>query len=100
VGRCKNKYASINRQTFALNSKPEGVDHDGLRRLLAVNCLPHPGEKRLVDFAKKFCAKRPAEMEAQIEQVIAAVADLQAILPGFNKLVDEMEKLLRAEKLV
>jgi hypothetical protein len=57
--------------------------------LLAVNRLPHPGEKRLVDFAKKFWAKRPAKMEGQIEHVIAAVADPQAILPGFNKLVDE-----------
>ncbi len=68
--------------------------------LFAVNRLPHPGEKRLVDFAKKFCAKRPAEMETQIEQVIAAVADPQTILPAVNKLVDEMEKLLMAEKLV
>jgi hypothetical protein len=65
-----------------------------------VNRLPHPGEKRLVDFAQKFCAKLPAEMEAQIEQVIAALADSQTILPAVNKLVDEMEKLLMAEKLV
>lgn len=39
-------------------------------------------------------------MEAQIEHVIAAVADPQAVLPAANELVDEMEKLLMAEKLV
>jgi hypothetical protein len=65
-----------------------------------VNRLPHPGEKRLVDFAKKFCAKRPVEMEVQIEQVITAMADPQNSLHAVNKLIDELEKLLMAEKLV
>jgi len=68
--------------------------------LFAVNRLPHPGEKRLAAFAKKFCAKRPEEMEAQIEQIIAAVAYPQTILPAVNKLLDDLEKLLMAEKLV
>ncbi len=68
--------------------------------LFAFNRLPHPGEKRLVDFAKKFCASLPVEMETQMTQIIKTLADREAILPAINKLLDGLETLLIAEKLL
>ena len=49
--------------------------------LFAINEQPHPGEKRLVNYAEQLCAKRPAKMREQVEKVVkepsvAAVDDL------------------------
>lgn len=71
--------------------------------LFALNRLPHPGEKRLVEFAQKFCAQRPAGMEEHIRRVIGALAaasDAPAILPAINALIDGLEKLLISERLL
>ena len=68
--------------------------------LFAVNRLPHPGEKRLVGFAKKFCTTLPAEIETQVAQVIKALAHHETILPAINKLLDGLETLLIVGKLL
>ncbi|MCG3119306.1 MAG: hypothetical protein ALAOOOJD_01693 [bacterium] len=71
--------------------------------LFALNRLPHPGEKRLVEFAKKFCALRPAKMEEHINLLIgagAATSHSPAILHSVNLLIDGLESLLLSEELL
>lgn len=68
--------------------------------LFALNRLPHPGEKRLVAFARKHCAKLPDKMEEQIHQLIAATPTPQAALLIANRLIDGLEHLLVAEQLL
>lgn len=68
--------------------------------LFAINRLPHPGEKRLVDFAKKFCLQLPVEMDEQINQVIGSLSNSAAALKAINKLLDGLETLLISEKLI
>jgi len=68
--------------------------------LFAVNRLPHPGEKRLVGFAKKFCPQLPVGMDEQINQVISSLSNSTAALKAINNLLDGLEKLLISEKLI
>lgn len=68
--------------------------------LFAVNRQPHPGEKRLVNFAKNFCVRLPAAMETQITQVLTTLAADETLLPALHKLLEGLENLLRGEKLL
>jgi len=63
--------------------------------VFAVNGQPHPGEKRLLQFARTLCAKLPTEMERRVGTVLAA-------LPGSpipelaNTMLDGLDDLLRS----
>ncbi|HVP54459.1 MAG TPA: DUF4037 domain-containing protein [Candidatus Eisenbacteria bacterium] len=65
--------------------------------LFAVNELPHPGEKRLLQHAAG-CAKVPREMEQQVRAVFAALEDGD-VVARINELIDGLDDLLRLEKL-
>jgi hypothetical protein len=68
--------------------------------LFAVNQLPHPGEKRLIEIAETRCAKRPAGMTQQIESVLRASATLShEVVARADLLVEGLEQLLRSEGL-
>lgn len=68
--------------------------------LFAVNRLPHPGEKRLVQIALERCALLPAGLQAQVQGLIGSVASGDAqVLVLLDALVDALEALLRAERL-
>ena len=41
--------------------------------LFALNRVPHPGEKRLIQLARRVCPKAPHDMPAQVEAVIRAI---------------------------
>jgi len=62
--------------------------------VFAVNGQPHPGEKRLLQFAQALCAKWPTEMEGRVGAVLSA-------LPGgpvaelANTMLDGLDDLLR-----
>jgi hypothetical protein len=68
--------------------------------LFAVNRLPHPGEKRLVQHAIERCPKVPVRMADQVRQLIHAVsaADRHVICHA-HTLIDGLDQLLREERL-
>jgi hypothetical protein len=71
--------------------------------IFAVNYLPHPGEKRLVQLANKLCEKLPKNMEQDITSLIislAAIENKQYILEKTNALIDSLDELLINEKLL
>ncbi len=70
--------------------------------LFAVNELPHPGEKRLVDFAVTRCTKLPARFEVRIGDVLAVPAcpANPAVVAAANRLLDDLDGLLRDERLL
>jgi hypothetical protein len=87
---------SLNHRTAALLASYFDV-------LFAINRLPHPGEKRLAAFAKKFCARTPARMEEQINALIAATATPNGhvtVMQAATALIDGLETLLFAEALI
>ncbi|MCI0605805.1 DUF4037 domain-containing protein [bacterium] len=63
--------------------------------LFAVNRVPHPGEKRLIQFAETNCNKLPAQMRADVESLLHA-GWLEKVRFA-NTLINGLEKLLRSE---
>ena len=69
--------------------------------LFAVNELPHPGEKGLLQIAATRCAKTPREMEAHINTLLemAARPATLAVVKQINALLDSLDALLVDERL-
>lgn len=62
--------------------------------LFALNQATHPGEKRLL-VASRQLALRPAQMEVQVEAVVAAAgAPLTEVMPWLHLLLDGLDALL------
>lgn len=71
--------------------------------IFAVNHVPHPGEKRLVEWVSKLCTKVPEGMAEHIKLVMDAMSsDTRKLhlLPHLNTLMDELDKMLIAEGLL
>jgi hypothetical protein len=70
--------------------------------LFAVNRLPHPGEKRLVEFVSENCPLRPPRFQAQVHELLLAVAPAGRtdVFDKVNDLLDGLDDLLAAEGLV
>src|SRR5450631_110359 len=69
--------------------------------LLAVNEQPHPGEKRLAQFAVRLCTKMPGNFPRAVDELLALLhgGDRQ-IIDKTNALLDGLEGLLRDEMLL
>jgi hypothetical protein len=90
----RSDLVSINHRTAALLASYFDI-------LFAINKLPHPGEKRLVDFALTRCDKLPMNMAEQINALIAALPQAdQQIIERVHNLLDGLDSVLRDEKLI
>jgi hypothetical protein len=89
----RGDWVSINHRVAALLASYFDI-------LFAVNRMPHPGEKRLVEIASEKCAKAPAAMSEQVNELIRAVAqgDQRVIEKAFV-LINGLDDLLSAEGL-
>ncbi|NQE33460.1 DUF4037 domain-containing protein [Microcoleus asticus] len=65
--------------------------------VFAINSIPHPGEKRLVERATALCSKLPEDLESQIHSLtnsISLPAGDRQILHSLDGLVDSLDRLL------
>lgn len=76
--------------------------------IFAINSVPHPGEKRLVEWVKRLCSKLPEGMEKHIQGITNSIqlpvsrdtAMSCPYLHHLNDLIDGLDKLLVAEDLI
>jgi hypothetical protein len=69
--------------------------------LFAVNRVPHPGEKRLVEAAVGGCARLPEGFPADLEDLLrTATTDLAGLPARIDRLLDRLDELLEAEGLL
>lgn len=67
--------------------------------LFAVNRLPHPGEKRLLQMARESCVALPARMQERVQMIVAAAPGPE-LLVQINELIDNLDDCLRAHGLI
>lgn len=92
----RHDWASINHRTAALLASYFDI-------IFAVNSVPHPGEKRLVEFVKTLCQKSPCNFEEQLESLLKATsvnAGHSDLLDRANALIDRLDEFLIAEGLL
>ncbi|HOU14681.1 MAG TPA: DUF4037 domain-containing protein [Anaerolineae bacterium] len=66
--------------------------------LFALNAIPHPGEKRLLEVATERCAKRPPAMREHVEEVLRlAATEDPTLIQAVNRLIDNLDALLLKE---
>jgi predicted nucleotidyltransferase len=93
--------AAARSDIVSLNHRAAGLLASYFDILFAVNRLPHPGEKRLLDFAEKNCAKLPANMRQDVTRLIQTTADPAIpVKQAVNSLLDALDVLLREEGLL
>jgi predicted nucleotidyltransferase len=69
--------------------------------IFAINLVPHPGEKRLVELVKYLCSKIPNGFEEHIDYINnCSSSNNQNLLSYLNTLLDELDKLLISENLM
>ncbi|KAB8330233.1 DUF4037 domain-containing protein [Scytonema tolypothrichoides VB-61278] len=96
VAISRNDFVSINHRIAALIASYFDI-------VFAINYIPSPGEKRLIQLAKQLCQKLPVNMEQNINSLICCIAypfGEQGIIGKANNLIDSLDELLRAENLV
>jgi hypothetical protein len=66
--------------------------------VFAVNREPHPGEKRLLQFVPKLCAKVPLDFSRGIEELLASLRAMDgSVIQKANAVIDGLDGLLAAE---
>jgi hypothetical protein len=69
--------------------------------LFAINRLPHPGEKRMLEIVNEQCEKRPFDVKNQVESLLRVAAQPdKSIANPIHALVDGLDDLLRQEKFI
>ena len=64
--------------------------------LFAVNRMPHPGEKRLIDFVERQCRLRPPQLRQNIEAIFGGIANNPtSVIAEVDQLTDAVELLLK-----
>ena len=99
----RRDYFSINHRITALLASYFDI-------IFAVNYVPHPGEKRLVEFVKQLCPKYPSDMENHLSNLLNQTDQTGCLtfdssqlsdrpLNLINALIDSLDELLITENL-
>jgi hypothetical protein len=90
----RNDHVSVNHRIAAMLASYFDI-------LFAVNRQYHPGEKRLIEYVRAACPKRPPDFDAQINAILAGSAAGRQDLPErIDSLLDSLDTLLTTEGLI
>ena len=95
-------FAGSNNRSFKRDDRTAALLGSYFDIIFAVNSVPHPGEKRLVEQVKKLCSKIPEDMEELIiiNPSISLSSSHQSLIRHVDALIDNLDKLLIAEGLI
>lgn len=69
--------------------------------IFAINEIPHPGEKRVLNIAKTMCNKLPKEFAENIELLIESLYKCDStILINIDNIIEQLDIVLKREKLI
>lgn len=89
---------SINRQDpVSLNHRVAAFLASYFDILFALNRIPHPGEKRLLEIAGQMCAVAPPSLSRDVKALIAGVAGSAQVPDAAARLMEELDSILHAE---
>ena len=92
--------AAARADLVSINHRLAGLLASYFDIVFAVNRVPHPGEKRLIEAAVGSCPRLPAEMAADLAEILETATTDLAGLPGrVDRLLDRLDALLAAEGL-
>ncbi len=90
----RNDAVSLNHRTTALLASYFDI-------LFAVNEEPHPGEKRILQYALRNCQKVPERFPERIEDLLRSLPEASPkVLENANCAIDDLESLLIRESLL
>jgi hypothetical protein len=96
--------ASLRGDTVSLNHRMAAFLASYFDIVFALNRVPHPGEKRLLDFAEKYCEHLPANLRENVNNALQSIAPTpctdQTITQTLDRLVETLDELLNREKLL
>jgi predicted nucleotidyltransferase len=87
LATARHDAVSVNHRTAAMLASYFDI-------LFAVNGQPHPGEKRLVEFAQQLCKQLPDEMPKRVAALLAAVPE-GPVAECADRMLDGLDGLLR-----
>lgn len=67
--------------------------------IFAVNRLPHPGEKRILQIAESQCQELPEAMRDQVTNLLTAASGEGDLIGHANALIDSLDDLLQRQGL-
>ncbi|OHD15292.1 MAG: DUF4037 domain-containing protein [Spirochaetes bacterium GWD1_27_9] len=91
---------ALNRKDFvSINHRVAAFLASYFDVLFAINEIPNPGEKKLVNFVKNKCSKMPVNFETNINDLFKNLFT-EKVLDHLIKLVDNITILLKQENLL
>jgi hypothetical protein len=97
------KLAIRRRDRVSLNHRIAALLASYFDVLFAVNRVPNPGEKRLIERTQQLCSTLPEEWDQHVEAVLSSVTqpwESVDTLSRVDALIDALDRLLIAEKLI
>jgi hypothetical protein len=89
------EYAVRRDDTVSVNHRVAALLASYFDIVFALNRVLHPGEKRLLAFARRECALLPIEIDADVAAVLSAAgAASDTIVVHLNRLLDRLDALL------
>ena len=69
--------------------------------IFAINEIPHPGEKRLLNITKTMCNKLPKEFEENVKLLIESISKCDStVLINIDNIIKQLDIVLKDENLI
>ncbi|NEO94855.1 MAG: DUF4037 domain-containing protein [Moorea sp. SIO3G5] len=65
--------------------------------IFAINAVPHPGEKRIIEQVINLCSKVPDGIEEEIYNITNSLSSPPSLIAHINRLIDGLEQLIIVE---